>query len=93
MVLIFNAGHDGELKLRLPSQLPERVAIFHCLHQPNQKLIELLLAAPTARKMGARQLTLIAPYLAYMRQDMAFFPEKQLASRSLANYLLLCLML
>ena len=78
---------DGELKLRLPSQLPERVAIFHCLHHPNQKLIELLLAAPTARKMGARQLTLIAPYLAYMRQDMAFFPGEAVSQQIIGKLL------
>ena len=72
---------DGELKLRLPSQLPERVAIFHSFHHPNQKLIELLLAAPTAKNMGARHLTLIAPYLAYMRQDMAFLPGEAVSQQ------------
>ena len=33
-----------------------------------------LLAAHTARALGARHLTLVAPYLAYMRQDVAFHP-------------------
>jgi len=78
---------DGELKLRLPSQLPERVAIFHSLDHPNQKLIELLLAAPTAKTIGARHLTLIAPYLAYMRQDMAFLPGEAVSQRIIGKLL------
>ena len=78
---------DGELKLRLPSHLPERVAIFHSLHHPNQKLIELLLAAPTAKKLGTRHLTLIAPYLAYMRQDIAFLPGEAVSQRIIGGLL------
>lgn len=63
---------DGELKLRLPSALPARVVLLRTLDNPNEKLVELLLVARTARALGAQHLTLVAPYLAYMRQDMAF---------------------
>ena len=35
---------DGELKLRLPDTLPPRVALLRSLVQPNEKLVELLLA-------------------------------------------------
>ena len=63
---------DGELKLRLPTPLPRRVVLLRSLHDPNEKLVELLLAAGTARSLGTGHLTLVAPYLAYMRQDMAF---------------------
>lgn len=35
---------DGELKLRLPTPLPPRVVLWRNLHQPNEKLVELLLA-------------------------------------------------
>ncbi|MFN7196044.1 MAG: ribose-phosphate pyrophosphokinase-like domain-containing protein, partial [Hylemonella sp.] len=60
---------DGELRLRLPAALPAHVVLLRSLAQPNEKLVELLLAAHTARELGAQQLTLVAPYLAYMRQD------------------------
>ena len=71
---------DGELKLTLPvdgaGQLPARAVLLRSLYQPNDKLVELLLAARAARGLGVRHLTLVAPYLAYMRQDIAFHPAK-----------------
>ena len=63
---------DGELKLTLPVPLPASVVVLRSLHQPNEKLVELVLLADAARGLGVRQLTLVAPYLAYMRQDKAF---------------------
>jgi ribose-phosphate pyrophosphokinase len=65
---------DGESFLRLPSSLPEHVIVCRSLNQPNDKLIELLLCATTARELGAKRLTLVAPYLCYMRQDFANQP-------------------
>ena len=78
---------DGEVKLRLPERLPERVTVYRSLHQPNEKLVVLLLAAQTARALGARHLTLVAPYLAYMRQDMAFQPGEAISQRVVGNFL------
>lgn len=72
---------DGEVKLRLPAALPPRVIMLRGLHHPNEKLVELLLAAPGARELGARDVTLVAPYLAYMRQDMAFAPGEVVSQR------------
>ncbi len=78
---------DGETKLTLPPALPERVVVLRGLHQPNAKLAELLLAAPAARELGARELTLVAPYLAYMRQDIAFHPGEAVSQRHLGALL------
>ena len=78
---------DGELKLRLPEGLPPRVALLRSLDHPNEKLVELLLAARTARTLGATRLTLIAPYLAYMRQDMAFTPGEAVSQRVVGSFL------
>jgi len=50
------------------------VAVYRSLHEPNAKLIELILAAAAVRDLGARKVVLIAPYLPYMRQDKAFAP-------------------
>ena len=63
---------DGELKVTLPVPLPSSVTVLRSLHRPNEKLVELILLADTARSLGVRRLTLVAPYLAYMRQDKAF---------------------
>lgn len=72
---------DAEIRLRLPARLPERVVLLRGLQQPNEKLVELLLCAPAARELGARELTLVSPYLAYMRQDMAFEPGEVVSQR------------
>ncbi|MBN4688417.1 ribose-phosphate pyrophosphokinase-like domain-containing protein, partial [Escherichia coli] len=56
-------------------------------HQPNEKLVELLLLAPAARELGAQRLWLVAPYLAYMRQDMAFSPGEVVSQRQVGRWL------
>ncbi len=78
---------DGELRLRLPSGLPADVVMLRGLHQPNEKLVELLLAARTARELGARRLTLVTPYLGYMRQDIAFHPGEAVSQRIVGGFL------
>jgi ribose-phosphate pyrophosphokinase len=78
---------DGELRLCLPPSLPARVVVWRGLHQPNEKLVELLLVAQTARDLGARELTLVAPYLGYMRQDMAFRPGEAVSQRIVGRFL------
>lgn len=59
----------GVITRRPPSWRQDPVA-----PQPNDKLVELMRAAVTARELGARWITLVAPYLCYMRQDTAFVP-------------------
>ena len=76
---------DDELRLRLPAALPARVVLYRSLHRPNEKLLELLLVARSAGKMGAQHLTLVAPYLAYMRQDKRFHDGESVTSRSFAR--------
>ena len=78
---------DGELKLRLPPHLPPHVALLRSLVQPNEKLVELLLTAQTARALGAGRISLIAPYLAYMRQDMAFTAGEAVSQRIVGRFL------
>lgn len=78
---------DGETRLRLPPALPPEVVLLCGLQQPNARLTELLLAAAGARELGARRLTLLAPYLAYMRQDMAFVPGEVVSQRHLGALL------
>jgi ribose-phosphate pyrophosphokinase len=78
---------DGELRLTLPLRLPRHAAILRSLHQPNEKLIELWLATRTARTLGADRITLVAPYLAYMRQDRAFSPGESVSQRHIGMLL------
>jgi ribose-phosphate pyrophosphokinase len=78
---------DGELKLRLPGSLPAKVIVYRSLVHPNEKLIELLFVAQTARQLGASDLTLIAPYLAYMRQDIAFHEGEVVSQKIIGRFL------
>ena len=78
---------DGESRIRLPEQLPEQVFICRSLNQPNEKLVELILAASTARKLGATRIALVAPYLGYMRQDKAFRPGEAVSQQIIGELL------
>ncbi|MDO8889820.1 MAG: ribose-phosphate diphosphokinase [Hydrogenophaga sp.] len=78
---------DGEMRLRLPAGLPDRVVLWRGLQQPNEKLVEVLLAAQTARRLGAKHLTLVSPYLAYMRQDIEFNPGEAISQRIVGGFL------
>jgi ribose-phosphate pyrophosphokinase len=78
---------DGESKLTLPSSLPEHVIFCRSLDHPNEKLLQLLLVAKAARTLGAKVLTLVAPYLCYMRQDKAFHPGEVVSQSIVGNFL------
>lgn len=78
---------DGETLLRLPLPLPPRVLLYCTLDRPDRRLVELLLAARTARSHGVAHLTLVAPYLCYMRQDMAFRPGEAVSQTVVGGFL------
>lgn len=78
---------DGESKLTLPTKLPRKIIIFCSLHQPNNKLIELLLCCNTARQQGVQHITLVTPYLCYMRQDIAFHPGEAVSQTIIGHWL------
>lgn len=71
---------DGESLVRV-ERASETVIVHATLDQPNSKLIELVLAAGALRDGGAERLVLMAPYLCYMRQDMAFHPGEAVSQR------------
>lgn len=64
---------DGESYVRIETSIKEREVIAVCtLDRPDDKILPLLFLAATARELGVRRLGLVAPYLAYMRQDRRF---------------------
>jgi ribose-phosphate pyrophosphokinase len=79
---------DGESYVRLLSPPADRHVVLACgLQQPDDKCISLYFAARTARELGARSVGLVAPYLAYMRQDARFNAGEAVASRTFAAWL------
>lgn len=77
---------DGELMVTVETP-PETVIVYQSLDRPNDKLVELMLAAEAWRRLGAQRLVLVAPYLAYMRQDRAFTPGQAISQRAVARLL------
>lgn len=78
---------DGETLLRLPVPVPARALLFCSLGSPDSRLVELMLAACTAREHRVTHLTLVAPYLCYMRQDSAFRPGEAVSQRIVGGFL------
>ncbi len=72
---------DGESYVRLRSDVGAReVALVCTLNSPNDKVLALLFAARTAKELGAARVGLVAPYLAYMRQDRRFHDGEAVTS-------------
>lgn len=79
---------DGETYVRMKSDVRGARASLVCtLARPATKILPLLFAAATLREHGAAEVILVAPYLPYLRQDMAFQPGEALTSRDFANLL------
>lgn len=81
---------DGESQLTLPTELPEQVAVFLSLYHPNDKLVELYMLSGALREAGVKHLTLVAPYLCYMRQDIAFHPGEVVSQHHIGRLLAQC---
>lgn len=78
---------DGESKVTMPAQLEEEIVLCRSLDHPNNKLVELLLACDYARQHGVKRITLVAPYLCYMRQDSEFHPGEVVSQRVIGQWL------
>lgn len=78
---------DGETKVTLPSELPKKIIICRSLHQPNNKLIELIITAAAAKTQGVEHITLVTPYLCYMRQDIAFNTGEAISQKIIGKLL------
>lgn len=72
---------DGETRVRIDT-LPRDEACLMCtLADPDPQLLPLLLTAAALREQGAARVGLVAPYLAYMRQDRSFHPGEAVSAR------------
>lgn len=76
---------DGESYVRVDSNPAERdVVLVAALQHPNDKILPLIFLADAVRQLGTRRVGLVAPYLAYMRQDKRFHEGESITSRSFA---------
>jgi ribose-phosphate pyrophosphokinase len=78
---------DGETYVRVHSACEGRTAVVLCaLDRPDDKLLPLYFLSRTLREVGASQVILAAPYLAYMRQDRRFQPGEGVTARYFAEW-------
>ena len=78
---------DGETLVRIDTPPEEDVCILCTLADPDARTVPLLLTAAALRAQGARRVGLVAPYLAYMRQDTMFRPGEAVAARHFGSLL------
>jgi ribose-phosphate pyrophosphokinase len=84
--LILRQFPDGETYVRVLSEVEQKNIFIVCtLHQPDAKLLPLLFLCRLLRDLKAKSICLIAPYLAYMRQDKQFNPGEAVTSEYFAN--------
>ncbi len=84
--VVYRDFPDAESYVRIDSDVTGRdVVIVGSLDRPNDKLLPLVFLADVARDLGARRVGLVAPYLAYMRQDTRFHAGEAVTSRSFAS--------
>ncbi len=79
---------DQEVYVRIDSDVRGRdVILVDSLDKPAEKFLLVAFLAATARDLGARKVGLVAPYLAFMRQDVRFHPGEGITSQYFARLL------
>ena len=77
---------DGEIYVRIDADLKDKdVVLVSSLDKPTDKFLIVAFLADTARDLGARKVGLVAPYLAFMRQDHRFHPGEGVTAKYFAR--------
>jgi ribose-phosphate pyrophosphokinase len=72
---------DGESYVRIHRPAAEKSFLVCTLAHPDEQFLPVVFAARALRTSGARSVTLVAPYLAYLRQDRQFSEGEAVSSR------------
>ncbi len=80
---------DAEIRLRYREDVAGKhvIIINSLMPKPNENLMELVFAIHTVKDLGAKKVTAVAPYLAYMRQDKRFHPGECISAHVMAKLL------
>ncbi len=78
---------DSEIKLRFKTNIKNKdvVLVQSFYENINDCVVETLFAAETAKDLGAKKITLVAPYFPYLRQDKRFNPGECISLRTIAK--------
>ena len=84
--LILRRFPDGESYVRVESSVEDKTAIVvAALREPDDKFLPLVFLAAALEDLGAKKIILVAPYLAYMRQDRRFKKGEAVTSTCFAR--------
>jgi len=80
---------DGELHVRFDDELKNKsvVLVQSFYPHPNHSLMEVLFAASTARDLKASKVILVAPYLAYLKEDKRAIKGECISSKVVSELL------
>ncbi|MFH0713289.1 MAG: ribose-phosphate diphosphokinase [Candidatus Micrarchaeota archaeon] len=80
---------DKEIDFRFTVSVKNRkVILVQTLSpDPDEKLVELLLAIRTAKELGAEKVTVVVPYLAYARQDIRFHSGEVVSNHIISDFI------
>ncbi len=78
---------DRESLVRIEQEADDAI-LFRPLHHPNAKMFEVIQAASALRGLGAERITLVAPYLPYMRQDKVFHAGEALSQKVFSDVII-----
>lgn len=72
---------DQESYIKINENVAGRdIIIIDSLNLPNDKILPLIFFVETLKELGAKRIGLVAPYLAYMRQDARFHTGEGITS-------------
>ncbi len=80
---------DGDIYIKFNKSLKDETVVIVDTFQPDSSkvLFNILFASKTAKDLGAKKIILVAPYLAYMRQDKRFKEGECISSKIMAELL------
>ncbi|MGD9152656.1 MAG: ribose-phosphate pyrophosphokinase [Gammaproteobacteria bacterium] len=85
---VFRRFPDKETFVQIKTEVKNKnIILFGGLNDPDEKFMPIVFFAETARKLGAKSIGLVAPYLGYLRQDKEFHPGEAINSRIFASML------
>jgi ribose-phosphate pyrophosphokinase len=77
---------DNEIYVRVVDEInDDEAVIINTQKNQNDAIVETVLLCDALRDEGVKKITLVAPYLAYARQDKKFNPGEAISIRALAK--------
>ena len=88
--LVVDKFPDNEIRIRFSKSVKGGKVIlvqsfYNNRYSVNDKIVEVLFAAYTARELKAKKLFLVAPYLAYLREDKRFEKGESISAKIIAK--------